>query len=225
MKIPSNVRIMMEVDSLEHATLATVSRCGMVWFAEDTVTVQMVLKQQLRMLQKHAIAFRDNVSIDSISSTAIHLEGNSSGFVEAIAPFFSSSPSVIETALIFAMEQQHIMDPSRDRLLGAFYSLLVRGLLLICEYDEAHPDFPMSHTHLESFSIKWLLFSALWGFGGSLNWNRRGELGTVLVKLFGVDMPVGRADVTELQVDINDGSWAEWAGAIPCTDIETHKVT
>jgi dynein heavy chain 1 len=30
-KIPPNVRIMMEVDSLKHATLATVSRCGMIY--------------------------------------------------------------------------------------------------------------------------------------------------------------------------------------------------
>jgi dynein heavy chain 1 len=30
LKLPSNVRIMMEVDALKNATLATVSRCGMV---------------------------------------------------------------------------------------------------------------------------------------------------------------------------------------------------
>lgn len=33
-KLPGHVKIMMEVDTLRHATLATVSRCGMVWFAE-----------------------------------------------------------------------------------------------------------------------------------------------------------------------------------------------
>jgi dynein heavy chain 1 len=33
--IPSNVKILFEVESLKYATLATVSRCGMVWFSED----------------------------------------------------------------------------------------------------------------------------------------------------------------------------------------------
>ena len=31
LSIPPNVRIMFEVESLKHATLATVSRCGMVF--------------------------------------------------------------------------------------------------------------------------------------------------------------------------------------------------
>jgi dynein heavy chain 1 len=40
--IPPNVRIMFEVEMLKHATLATVSRCGMVWFSEETITSQMM---------------------------------------------------------------------------------------------------------------------------------------------------------------------------------------
>lgn len=35
--IPPNVKIMFEVESLKNATLATVSRCGMVWFSEDVL--------------------------------------------------------------------------------------------------------------------------------------------------------------------------------------------
>lgn len=40
--IPPNVRIMFEVETLKYATLATVSRCGMVWFSDDLVTYEMV---------------------------------------------------------------------------------------------------------------------------------------------------------------------------------------
>lgn len=35
--IPSNVKIIFEVESLKYATLATVSRCGMVWFSDDVL--------------------------------------------------------------------------------------------------------------------------------------------------------------------------------------------
>ncbi|MBN3298743.1 DYHC1 protein, partial [Amia calva] len=35
LSLPPNVRIMFEVQDLKYATLATVSRCGMVWFSED----------------------------------------------------------------------------------------------------------------------------------------------------------------------------------------------
>ena len=37
LSIPPNVRIMFEVENLKNATLATVSRCGMVWFSDETV--------------------------------------------------------------------------------------------------------------------------------------------------------------------------------------------
>lgn len=37
LRIPSNLKILFEVESLKYATLATVSRCGMVWFAEDII--------------------------------------------------------------------------------------------------------------------------------------------------------------------------------------------
>lgn len=38
LQIPANVRLIFEVDNLRYATLATVSRCGMVWFSDDVLT-------------------------------------------------------------------------------------------------------------------------------------------------------------------------------------------
>ena len=40
--IPRNVRIMFRVTDLYYATLATVSRCGMVWFSEDVLSTDMI---------------------------------------------------------------------------------------------------------------------------------------------------------------------------------------
>ena len=50
LSIPPNVRIMFEVENLKHATLATVSRCGMVWFSEETVKTSMMMSHYLRRL-------------------------------------------------------------------------------------------------------------------------------------------------------------------------------
>ncbi len=41
---------MFEVENLKYATLATVSRCGMVWFSEDIVTIDMVFSHYLMRL-------------------------------------------------------------------------------------------------------------------------------------------------------------------------------
>ena len=42
---------MFEVQDLKYATLATVSRCGMVWFSEDVVTPEMVIDNYLNTLK------------------------------------------------------------------------------------------------------------------------------------------------------------------------------
>jgi dynein heavy chain 1 len=49
--IPYNVRIMFEVETLKHATLATVSRCGMIWFSEETIDTQMMYYHYLQRLK------------------------------------------------------------------------------------------------------------------------------------------------------------------------------
>ena len=42
LSIPRNVKIIFEVETLKYATLATVSRCGMIWFANDILTYKMI---------------------------------------------------------------------------------------------------------------------------------------------------------------------------------------
>ena len=61
LSIPPNVRIMFEVETLKHATLATVSRCGMVWFSEETVTINMIYNHYLsRLMQEDYDAMNDD---------------------------------------------------------------------------------------------------------------------------------------------------------------------
>ena len=46
---------MFEVQDLRYATLATVSRCGMVWFSEDIVSTEMIFSNFLTELQAKPI--------------------------------------------------------------------------------------------------------------------------------------------------------------------------
>ena len=42
---------MFEVQDLRYATLATVSRCGMVWFSEDVLSTEMIFENHLSRLR------------------------------------------------------------------------------------------------------------------------------------------------------------------------------
>lgn len=50
--IPGNVRLLFEVETLKHATLATVSRCGMVWFSEEVISLNMIFNNYLLRLRQ-----------------------------------------------------------------------------------------------------------------------------------------------------------------------------
>lgn len=51
LSLPPNVRVMFEVQDLKYATLATVSRCGMVWFSEDVLSTEMIFENYMMRLK------------------------------------------------------------------------------------------------------------------------------------------------------------------------------
>jgi dynein heavy chain 1 len=172
--IPSNMRILLEVDSLAHATPATVSRCGMVWFSDDNVTPEMSLDHLLGMLAKED--FVGDRSSDQEIPAAQTL------FLSSVRPMLLSerTSSLAIDALEFALGETHVMVPSRDQLLHTLHALLGQGIKLAIEYDENHPDFPMTGEHIEKFSKRWLLHSLMWSFCGSASWDVRRKFSDML---------------------------------------------
>lgn len=64
LNLPSNVRIMFEAEHLRYATLATVSRCGMIWFSEDIVEPFMVYRQYPDTLGSVPLDAEDDDALD-----------------------------------------------------------------------------------------------------------------------------------------------------------------
>ena len=223
-KIPNNVRIMMEVDTLKYATMATVSRCGMVWFSDETVSMDMVLRQQLRLLVKEDVQSLDSSSFLNTLNSPSGGKATQKKFIDVITPYFLNKPSLVESALVYAKAQSHIMEPTTGRLLNTLYSFLIRGLAIAIDYDESHSDFPMSDSHMESFAQKWLLHSVLWAFGGSLSWERRSALGEFLLSQANLETQT-KHKLLDLQVNVEDGGWVEWSSRVPRNELQSHQVT
>jgi len=71
---------MFEVEDLRYATLATVSRCGMVWFSEEVLTFEMICENFLCRLRKIPIDEGEGFTMGtpSLSSTTTTSSGQSS---------------------------------------------------------------------------------------------------------------------------------------------------
>ncbi len=217
LSIPDNLRLILEVDSLAQATPATVSRCGMVWFSEDTVTTDMSVNHFFTSLQK-----QDITGISGIIPPA------QIAFVNAIKPFLipdePESSTLIADALDFALHQDHIMRPTRERLLASLNALLVKGISQTIDYDESHPDFPMSGDHMDKFAKRWLLHSLLWSFSGSASWSQRQEFSDMLIRTSGLQLPIAGTNISDYSVRVHDGEYEPWSDSVPRMEIESHKV-
>lgn len=70
LSLPPNVRVMFEVQDLRFATLATVSRCGMVWFSEDVLSTEMIFENYLARLRNIALEDADEDFIATTNNKA-----------------------------------------------------------------------------------------------------------------------------------------------------------
>jgi dynein heavy chain 1, cytosolic len=125
------VRIIFEVADLKYATMATVSRCGMVWFSENVVTSDMLFERyHLQLINIPLLAENPNsLKLQCICDDLLsdHMKGS----------------GIVPLALNYAIEQlDHIMDPSKLRLLMAFFSMMNFSMKQLLQYDAEHPDFP-----------------------------------------------------------------------------------
>jgi dynein heavy chain 1 len=179
--LTDNIRILFEVQDLRFATLATVSRCGMVWFADHVVTDAMMYHHRLAQLRHEPIKSTQGQVYRNWQQTQQQC-------VAVLESYFASdgemkqapaadkdtshaafNDSFVSRAMELSSSMNHIMQFSRIRVLTALFSLLRGGIAKVLEYNEAHSDFPLSPQLVDTFTGKYLLFALAWCFGGSLS--------------------------------------------------------
>ncbi|KAI0033723.1 dynein heavy chain protein 1 [Vararia minispora EC-137] len=232
LNLPPNVRIMFEVEHLRYATLATVSRCGMIWFSEDVVEPAMVYRQYLQSLATVPLDAEDDDGaelpgrrIDEATATNINLQTQKE--VAAILEPYFTDGELIDAALDYASSIEHIMDFTNTRALNTLFSLLNKTVSNVLEHNAQHSDFPLAPERVEQYVTKRLLVSVVWAFSGDAKLDLRADLGNFLAKRTGIDLPpLGPgSSLIDFDVQIASGEWMAWAGKVPQIEIEPHAVT
>lgn len=225
---------MFEVEHLKYATLATVSRCGMIWFSEDVVEPSMVFRHYLETLSTVALDAEDDEALDipgrrteaaGDSPTSPHLVTQKE-IALILEPFFEDG-ELIMSALQYAETIEHIMDFTTTRALNTLFSLINKTVRNVIEYNIQHSDFPLTHERIEQYATKRLLVSLIWAFSGDARLELRAELGDFLRKHTGVDLPPLNqgGSLLDFDVQVSNGEWTGWQGRVPVIDIESHAVT
>ncbi|KAF9336730.1 hypothetical protein BG006_007626 [Podila minutissima] len=230
LSLPPNVRIMFEVETLKYATLATVSRCGMVWYSSDVIDRTMVFANYFETLRSVPLD-----EVDEEVSTVRRVETEENRAVSPIlltqqacanilAPHFAEN-GLIPRALEYASTLEHIMDFTTMRVLGTLFSLLNKSVRNVLQYNSQHSDFPMGAEQLDSYISKRLVFSTIWSFAGDAKLELRARLGDFVGGVTTIDLPqIANMSIIDFDVNINSGDWVPWQAKVPVVEIETHTV-
>ncbi|TFK30694.1 dynein [Coprinopsis marcescibilis] len=233
LNLPPNVRIMFEVEHLKYATLATVSRCGMIWFSEDVVDPAMVYQNYLVSLANvpldadeedfgDAITRRGDAT-DAAAAANLVTQKEIAGILER----YFAPGDLVDSALAYAERIEHIMDFTITRALNTLFSLLNKTVRNIIDYNAQHPDFPLASEKIEQYVSKRLLVSIVWAFSGDAKLDLRAELGEYLRQHTGIDLPpaLPGSSLIDYDVQVNTGDWIAWQSKVPDIEIEAHAVT
>lgn len=223
LNLPPNVRIMFEVEHLKSATLATVSRCGMIWFSHDVVVPSMLYNHYLSTLESTAVDADDDETATPTASPRLATQRQ----IAQIYRKHFEDDGIVEQAIAQASEISHIMDFTMIRALGTLFSLLNQTVRNVLAYDAQHPDFPLSADKADAYVNKRLLINIVWAFAGDANLEARRQLGDFLRSQSGVDLPPGGpgSSLIDYDVDVNGAEWISWQSRVPVIEIETHAVT
>ena len=233
LQIPPNVRIMFEVESLKYATLATVSRCGMVWFSEDIVTTDMMFSHYLKRLKQNN--YDDTMNyIATQTGGKMEFENKAqSGYakirntaVESIKSFFDKN-GLVQKALDEVEKMPHVMDFTKIRVVESMFALLRKGTTNIIDYNEENREFPLDDEKIYQYMSKWLIISIIWGFGGSLSLGNRTKFSEFLKNLtLDIDFPnESNFQMIDYFVNMREGKFQTWKSKVPNTDIDSNKVS
>lgn len=222
--LPPNVRIMFEVETLKYATLATVSRCGMVWFSDDTVELGVMLSRNLAQLRT---ATFEDLEDSATTLGAVEARLAQQSMMADILGQKLTDNGFLKKALAESKGAKHIMAFTEIRALNTLFTLLRKACRNILEYNVQHSDFPLNEDQVEAYLGKKVFLSAVWAFTGDCPLAERKAFGDFLAGLATIDLPPlnDQASLIDYDVVLPDAAWSPWQAQVPNIEVNTHSVT
>lgn len=215
--LPDNVRVIFEVDNLNYCTMATVSRCGMIWFDRSLIAIESIWIQRLQELSDEQLS-----AVEGMED--IFQREKSIGLVHDITKFASDVfikillPDLISRASLY----NHIMDFDEQRALSAFITHF--GSLCSSLIKHRINDAEVAANNVGTYVSKAILLSLIWAFTGDCSSNQREEFGKDISSLPPFESIEPPPNVLEFKISLQDFSWENWFTLVHAIDLEPHNV-
>lgn len=215
LKLPSNVRIVFEVDNLKSTTPATISRCGMVWIDSSLVSKTDLLTKLVYQFKQSRLE-RFQTLDDLLKKESMSL------FYSRVSEHMNK---IIDGTFIAQIEDlaknmAHIMDFLAQRALCAIFMFFS----IHCDSLESMASASVfEFSHLE-FTKKVLLLSLAWAYSGDCSPDEREEFSKQLLELPLFADTNAPKNFMNCHLGNTLLDWQPWSGDVADTNLEPHQV-
>lgn len=213
LELSDNLKIVFEVDNLENATLATISRCGMIRFDPSELKPMMVWKKFLFDLRFNEW---EGIEKDIPSYERMDLQKNIADSSDILTDQFFSK------AIDAAGEFKHIMRFSRLRAVHTFCTFYSTHISNLLNFEAKHQI--LVDELLGEYVLKSLFLSAIWAFSGDCPAQQRNlyiQKAASFMEFSHLEIP---PDVIEYRVSVKDSGWTSWQDNVQTLDLDPHQV-
>ncbi|KAH0477442.1 MAG: hypothetical protein KVP17_003594 [Porospora cf. gigantea B] len=239
LQISSNVRLMFEVDTLKSATLATVSRCGMIWFSEDVLSLTNVANHIIETVckgqedRREVMLMLEKPTMHRKLSSAMSFQAAESSLLGSMQEDKHTLNSICATTLKgffkpdgialqcveLSQKYEHVMEFTKIRVLNATLLLIPRAIAVLEEYYAGQTP---NRSHLRTYISRYLVLALVWGCGGAMPLKDRNIFAVEVARVCSeVGLPSeldGSTSLLEYEV-LSDGNWAPWRECITPVEI------
>ncbi|EMR09626.1 hypothetical protein PNEG_02210 [Pneumocystis murina B123] len=209
--------------SLKYATLATISRCGMIWFDEQTVKPNMILHNRLNLLRSSTFEqFEDDNTFSVGPSNLFTIQKI---VIDILNIPFSENGLIIQ-AIEYAQNLDHIMSFTPIRSLNTLFTFIHAACKELARYNSQHEDFPLTNENIEAYISKKLLLYIIWSFSGDCKLTERQKFEKYIIQFTTTELPVLSNDRHLLDYDVSlpYGNWDLWETKVPIVEVDIHSV-
>lgn len=213
LEIPSNIRLIFEVDTLDHATLATVSRCGMLWIEDNMLSVADVFNYEIHMLETAPIQDLDGEDFDSI------LQWQQS-YAEIVKSWFSSD--LLNQFVNFSTKLTHVMEYDNKVAIRRLFVTIKSQLRQL--YVRSYND--ISEIS-EQYIVRSFVLSLTWAFCGDSIQREREQFTQFLlsIDIFKHHFPKTTEFLNILDFDVDsNGQWFPLSAGLETPNLDPHSI-
>lgn len=216
LELPDNVRIIFEVDNLTHATLATITRCGMIWFDRSLIKADLIWKKFLFKLRQNSIDGQTSQDLEGFEMEKIQLQQN----VAEIA--CTLGEEVFDQVYQISLNFDHIMQHSSQRALNSFFTFFETQISKLVTFKIENP----AHTwdSLNKFVMSAIFHSLVWGYSGDSPVEQRNAFASQLASMDLFELLAVPENITEYFISPVDFEWSPWLQHIDSVELEPQHV-